>query len=318
MTPAERGVGTGTRSCGRRPGEVKRDSRSRRPGLGRHLEGWELAVVALGIAALAAALVVPRGAEPDILPLPSVDRRELERVASTERERAAEAESHGLPFEVRAVGESLRQYGHAEADQDPRQAELHLRELRRRVLVARAVAGDQPLLRLRAAQTSMFLAALEDWEAGRGQLGELQELGGAFIDKATASGWLSTPRRLDLGLAERMTLFRLRWSELSGLREGVFAPSANEWRLYYRFLLEHPEPGADSAAALRYVAAVQKYDPDYPALLARGMLELRAGRPAQAIEPLTAHLAARPSGRWRLRAQNQLARALALADAAER
>jgi hypothetical protein len=317
MTPADRGAGTATRSCGRGAREVKRNSGFAARHAGRHLEGWELAVVALGIATLAAALVVPRGVDSELLPVPHVDRRELERVVSSERARAHEAESHGLPFEVRAVGESMRQYGRAESSRDPRQAELHQRELARRVVMARVVGGDPPLLRLRAAQTLMFVAALDDWELGHAVESELAELGGGFIEKARSSGWFSASGRLDLNLAERMTLFRVRWSELTGLRDGIFAPSANEWRLYYRFLLEHPEPGADSAAALRYVRAVQKYDPDYPVLLATGMLELRSGRPARAIEPLTAHLAEKPSGRWRLRAQNQLALALALVEAAE-
>jgi hypothetical protein len=318
VTPAGREGGTTPQSCGRGPREVKSNAGPFRRSGGRHLEGWELGLVAVGIASLAAALVVPRGAEPELVPVPRIDRQELERVSALERQRAREAESEGLSFEVRAVGESLRRYGRADADQDLGEAEQHGRDLRRLALVARAVAGDPPLLRLRAAQTIMFVAALDQWEAGSRDTAELEELGGGFIAKAAASGWLSAPRRLDLSLAERMTLFRLRWSELTGLREGTFATSANEWRLYYRFLLEHPEPSADSEQPLRYAAAAHKYDPDYPVLLARGILELRAGRPARAIEPLTAHLAAEPSGRWRLRAQNQLARALALAEAAER
>jgi hypothetical protein len=318
MTRADRDVGEATRSCGRTPREDKSDAGSAKRRARRHLEGWELGVVALGIASLAAALVVPRGAEPDLVPPPRVDRQEVRRVLAVERERAAEAAADPLPYEVRAAGEALRQYGRAEAARDPTSAEAKLRELRRATQIARSIFGDPLLLRLRAAQSMMFLSALERWEAGAESTLEIEELGGSFLEKARRSGWLASPRRLEPTLAERMTLFRIRWSELTGLREeGQFSPSANEWRLYYRFLLEHPEPGASGAESLGYVSAAKKYDPEYPALLAVGIIELRSGRPARAIEALSDYLAEKPSGRWRLRAQNHLARALAQVEPAE-
>jgi hypothetical protein len=281
----------------------------------RHFEGWELGLVAVGIAALAAALFVPRGAEPDVFPVPFVDRKETARLLEAERARAGDAHMDILAYEVRAVGEAFRQYGRADADGDAAAASIRMAELRRVTLIARAEFGDPALSQLRAVQTLLFLAALERWESG-GDAAEVAELGGAFLEKAKASGWLSEPRRLDMSVAERATLFRIRWVELTGLRsESAFAPSANEWRLYYRFLLEHPDRKAPADERLRYVAAAAKYDPSYPAALARGIIELDLGRPAKAVESLTAHLGAAPHGPWRLRAQNHLARALSEANA---
>ena len=298
------------RSSGRRPEEVKR-------GILRHLEGWELGVVAVGIALLAMALAMPRGAEPDVIPLPRVDRPELLRVQRVERERAALAEAERLPYEVRATGEAYRQYGRADATGSVTLASARQTELRRTAALAFSVHGAEPLLRLRAAQTHMFERALARWESGNKTTAELDELAGAFLEKARSAGWLAGPRRLDLSSAERAALFRIRWSELTGLRdEQPFASSANEWRLYYRFLLEHPDPTAPADAALRYVEAAQKYDPSYPGTLARGILELRLGRPQKAAITLQGFLAAKRDGPWRLRAQNHLALAIARASAA--
>ncbi len=313
MTKSERGVESG-RSWGRAPREVKPNASARRSGVLRHLEGWELGVIAVGIAAIAAALALPRGAEPDVLPLPRVDRKEETRMLETERERARSVEQDPLPYEVRAVGEVFRRYGRADADGDARAASLQRMELGARARSAREIAGDTALLRLRAVQTELFLGALSAWEAGQPNDTELEELGGNFIDKAESSGWLRG-QRIVLSLAERAVLFRLRWSELTGLREQApFAPTANEWRLYYRCLLEHAPAGA-SDDLLAYVAAAERYDPEYPGDLARGIVQLRLGRPSEAVGPLSAFLAKKPNGRWRLRAQNHLALALAQAGA---
>ena len=305
----ERTQKSGSRSSGRRPGEVKR-------GIRRHLEGWELGVIAVGIAVLALALAMPRGAEPDVIPLPHVDRPELARVERVERERADLAEAERLPYEVRATGEAQRQYGRAEADGNVALAAARRTELRRTATLALSIHGAEPLLRLRAAQTRLFERALARWESGSDATAELEELGGAFVEKARAAGWLAGRRRLDISAAERAALFRIRWGELTGLRdEQPFASSANEWRLYYRFLLEHPDATAPADAPLRYVEAAQKYDPSYPGLLARGILELRLGRPQKAALTLQSYLAAKRDGPWRLRAQNHLALAVARTSA---
>ena len=112
--------------------------------------------------------------------------------------------------------------------------------------------------------------------------------------------------------AERVVLFEFRWLELLGVREQrPFTPSLDEWRRYFRCLLEHPQatgpegstPDADRAR-LTYVNALAKVDPDYPAALARGVLHHRLGEPVAARGELEQHLQAHPRGAWALRARN--------------
>lgn len=289
-----------------------RRGRKVKAGFRRHLEGWELGLISVAIAALGVALLAPRAAEPDVVPLPRIDRKEVARTAALERQRAAAAVEETLPYEVRAVGEALRQYGRAEAAGESARAAVLRDDLRRAARAAFAERGAEALLGLRAVQTLMFLHALERWEHGSGETDELRELAGNLLQRAETAGWLRDSRQLDMSRAERSLLFRMRWGELTGLAsETTFAPTANEWRLYYRFLLLHPERDGSPDAALRYAAAAAKYDPDYPLELALGILELRLGRPVRAAAALSAFLTKKPHGRWRLRAQNHLARALA-------
>ncbi len=107
--------------------------------------------------------------------------------------------------------------------------------------------------------------------------------------------------------AERRALFKVRWSEATGLR-GVpaFAPTANELRIYYRFLLAHPDRARRVESDLRHVTAVEKLDLEYPGLFARGVIHYRGGQWATAAQLFRAHLAKHPRGPWSLRAQNHL------------
>jgi tetratricopeptide (TPR) repeat protein len=147
------------------------------------------------------------------------------------------------------------------------------------------------------------------------------ELSGGFIEIAQQNGWFRLPHRLVLTANERAILFRLRWTELTELGNvHPFRPTLDDWRIYYRFLLQHPEGPdasevADARAQLAYVAALEKRDSEYPALLARGILYSKLGAYASAIEALETHLASHPRGAWRLRAQNYLAYALEQAAA---
>ena len=284
----------------------------------RHLEGWPLAVLAVSIALFGAALALPRPQPPEELPVPVVDRREQRRSLRAEALLAEAAEREPLPFEVRAVGEALRRYGAEEGAQGgPRPSRLQASEeqlllLRSSVQVARAKHGDNALLRLRAAQSHLFRRALERWEGTRNVDAELGELGGSFPAVARRSGWLGEDHRLVLDEGERDVLFRLRWSELTGLaKQHPFRASLNDWRVYYRLLLEHPDvaPQHAARAQLRYVAALARLDPDFPASLANGVLAYRLGDYGQAANAFREHLDAHPDGPWRLRAQNHLAAA---------
>src|SRR5215831_19465526 len=92
------------------------------PGKGvlRHLEGWELALVAVTVALVGIFLLVPFPVTPEDLPLPVADDRALADRARADDELAAgvipllERDAAGL-YDLRAFGEAFRAYGRAEA-----------------------------------------------------------------------------------------------------------------------------------------------------------------------------------------------------------
>jgi hypothetical protein len=294
---------------------AKRSEKKRVPrDLGRHLEGWPLLAVAVSISLFGVILAVPRPQPPEEVPAPEVDRREQRRSLEAEASLADAAEREPLPFEVRAVGEALRRHGVGEgATSGPQPALEQLAELRSLARTARAKHGDLALLRLRAAQSRLFRRALERWEASGSLELDLNELGGGFLTKARRSAWIEDDRKLVLDEAERDVVFRLRWAELVGLsKEHPFRATLNDWRTYYRLLIEHPDVSPQEGRAsrrraqLRYVQALQRLDPEFPADLAIGVLTYQLGDYAQAVSSFQAHLAAHPAGPWRLRVQNHL------------
>jgi hypothetical protein len=114
---------------------------------------------------------------------------------------------------------------------------------------------------------------------------------------------------------ELAALYRIRWSQLTGLVEASdLSPSANDWRIYYSFRLRYPE--GDSfrerlLVQLSYVDGLRKYDVDYPASYARGILQYRLGAYDAALDSFGLHLAAHPFGAFTLRARNGAAAATA-------
>ncbi len=280
-------------------------------------------MVAVGVATLAATLLAPVGAPPSYLPVPLVDRREQAHVAGQDRQLAAATAAGGLHFDVRVVGERVRRFGAASAQQESDAASWELGELR--VAFANAVRrhGDAPLIALRSVQTEAFLDALRRWEATGVIDAELQELGGDLPQVARANCW-AVGRRLGLSEAERRTLFRVRWAELVGTVElPPYAPSLNEWRAYYRLLLERPERGepalgvtaaageADPRRLLATVNALGRRDPEYPVLFARGVLLSRLGEPRAAADSFSSFLEGPETSALRAWARNHLAAALA-------
>lgn len=298
--------------------EVKTGSRPQsKRGLSRHFEGYELALVTVGIVASVAFLVVPRATTPDVLPAPRVDLVEAKRVANLDAERARLAESDPLPYEVRGAGEAFRAFGLANAARNPLAMSEKLKILRRTAIEARQKHGDDALLCLLSVQTELFVRAVARWEAGEDVKTELSELGGDLLQKAANSRWIDAGHFVGSDI-ERRTLFRVRWVDLLGVRSVTpFVPSANEWRIYYRFLLAHPEHAENPTAAaeeqLAYVTAVEKVDLAFPGLFARGVLFHRLGNFDKSAEAFRGHLNKNPTGPWRLRAQNHLALAAKLA-----
>lgn len=274
----------------------------------RHLEGWPLAAWVVLVCALSAMLVVPRVVPPVFLPPPRVDRAEQRAAAEREAARAERARG-GLPYPVRAVGELFRRQQRAALSERALLPQL-LGPLRRAAGEAIARHGDERLLELRALQTELLVRAFAGRPAEPPR--EVRELAGGLLDVGLARGWFVPPPE---GADDRelATLFRVHWASVLGLGERhPFAPSLNEWRVYYRFLLrrpvpEPPERDRDLARKLEYVTALAAHDGNYPAHLARGILFYQRGAPAEAALELSAHLERYPDGPWSLRARNHLA-----------
>ncbi|HYP78254.1 MAG TPA: hypothetical protein VER12_19910 [Polyangiaceae bacterium] len=285
-----------------------------RGGFRRHLQGYELGLLTVGLVLTFSLLALPRASLPNTLPLPRIDRAEAQRAAVREREQARRAEATGLPFELRAVGESIRHFGRSRSEGiDPSH---DLDDLRERMKAVVGSGQSSLLLSLRAVQTEYFLRALSQFEREGTPNSELAELGGDFLRHAQHNKWFTNDGRFLGDEPTRRVLFHLHWADLIGKRGTFpFAPTLNDWRLYYRFLLQYPEreftpvadvESADSAARVRVVNALSRKDPDYPLFFAQGYLFARLGDRDAAAAAYRAHLGQHESGRYALLARNYL------------
>jgi hypothetical protein len=282
----------------------------------RHLQGYELGLVTVGMVLTFALLAVPRASEPETLPLPQVDRSEARRSEAREQELRASAERDGLPFEVRAVGEALRGFGRTSAQGFD--AAHEQQDIAERVKIALGKAQAPLLLQLRAVQTGYFLSALSQFERDGKASPDLNELGGEFVSRAQHSGWFDESRHCLADATTLGVLFRLRWATLIGMQRAFpFAPSLNDWRVYYRFSLLHPErssapasASSDDEARLKLVIALSHRDPEYPENFAKGYLLYRLGDREAAAAAYRAQLGQSDSGPYALLARNYLIYAL--------
>jgi hypothetical protein len=296
------------------PEAAEKQAERRRRSLARHLQGYELGLLTIGIVLTFSLLALPRASRPSTLPLPRIDRAEAQRRNASERETARRAEATGLPFEVRAVGESVRHYGQSVSQGiDPGH---DLEDLRERMKAVEASGQSSHLLSLRAVQTQYFLQALERFESEGKPNSELLELGADFLKHALHNGWFGNDGRFVADVATRRVLFELHFADLIGKR-GTFpyAPTLDDWRHYYRLLLLYPEreltsiADAESAAnvtRVRVVNALSRKDPEYPALFAKGYLLDRLGDRQAAAAAYRAHLGQHESGAYALLARNYL------------
>ena len=266
----------------------------------------------VSVTVMAAALAAPRSTEPDVLPLPVPDRAVLRAAKQRGDELARAARQNGLSYDVRAVGEAIRRCGAASIEGKGVPQPV-LGEVRMAMRLARERRSERGLSQLCALQTELFVRATHAFEVSGKPSTDLHELGGDFILVAKKNGWLDG-RRIVLDDDERAALFRIRWTELTGLRsDPPFVPTLDEYRAYYALNLR-PSGSSDAAnneRAFSVVRALEKRDPSYPAAFARGVLLHRAGRFSEAVEAFRAHLAARPDGPWTLRAKNHVLEALA-------
>jgi hypothetical protein len=278
-------------------------------GFARLFEGWQNGAIVVGLALSAALLAVPRAAPPGIFPVPLVDVVEQDAARARQSTLADHAERAGLPFETRAVGDAVRRLGTAIATSGDTEHEIRL--LTERVAAARAAGQLPQLAELCAVQTRLFVRAVREASRVRLVTPELAALGGDFATRGHAGGWYDERGDCIATDDELATLFRLRWLELTKLRDAEpLKPRLGELRTYYRFLLLHPEGGGDVAARnrarLRYVAALQRRDPEYPAHLARGALFGALGMNAESSAALGQHLEESGRATWTLRARNYL------------
>jgi hypothetical protein len=277
-------------------------------GFARLFEGWQLGAILVGLAISLALLAVPRAARPGTFPVPLMDVVETELTRERERTLAERAERSGLPFETRAVGDAVRRLGTALATGG--NAEHETRLLAERVTAALHAGQLEPLAQLCAVQTRLFVRAVREHDRARKPSAELAALGGDFTARATESGWIG--ERGWIGTDDELgTLFRLRWLELTKLRAAApLKPRLSELRTYYRFLLLHPEGGGDEVrrnqARLRYVAALERRDPEYPADFARGTLLGALGMSRESSVALGKHLEEHQRASFTLRARNYL------------
>ena len=303
----------------------------------RHLEGWEVGIVAVAIAAIGVLLAVPLPVSPRDVPLPLPDGKALsatierEKTQATTIGRALEEErgrTSGTSelYDLRAFGQEFRAYGAAEASGDTYAVVRARQKLLEAVTRARGV-GDAKLVALRAYQQQLFLAELHKWENSGAASDELVGLGGGFLDLVRQSGWLKGKSTIVMDDLVRGIFFKRRWNQVTGISGSTYAISLDEHRMFYAFLLAHPyvegraglEPKDACRVAdqwrLRKIEELARIDGAYPYVLARGVLFYRLGRYPEAAQAFRDYLGAAQEERYVLRARNYFA--IAVAKAAE-
>lgn len=288
----------------------------------KHVEGWQVAFVLTVCAAAPTLLAIPHATISREIPLPIVDRAEQRRVAQRDRELAEGA----LPYETRAIGDAFRRFGALRARGEQTAAQWILNDVQQAVRTVQQDNQLQPLLRLRAVQAQLFVAATDRLRVTSPPDSDpdVLELGGEFMKEARAAGWLG-PQGLRATRDELRTWFVIRWNMLTQLtQEPLFAASLNDWRCYYAFLLrdDHVPPDVPWGDVLSYRAqvlgALAQKDPDYPFNLGHGLLSCQAGDYTTCSDLLLRHLRQSPNGPWSLRAQATLKVAAAALRAQQR
>jgi tetratricopeptide (TPR) repeat protein len=298
--------------------------------------GSSLALVPLSAALLVAALLLPRGVTPELVPLPHLDGRVIEREIRADAERADKARDLALSADVRALGSAIREFNSREA-RDAK--ELDLSDARSDIERARGVVldhgKDEELLGLRAVQMQGFLAEVRRFERTGEVSGELEALGGTFVRRMRKVGWCQDHRLL-LDDLERRAAFKQTWNTLIEVdKKPPFSLSTMETRALYTLYFTHPHaPEAQrSALAVARRAAKDKatldriadgehagaeawlltklgeygpLDPSYPLILARGVAYYQRRQYADAAHAFSEWLRVHPDGPWTLRARNYL------------
>jgi hypothetical protein len=304
-----------------------------------------LALVPLGVALVLGALLLPRRAAPESVPLPIADRGALARVVAADTDLAERARREPLPGEVRALGSAVRAFHTREAADADSQQLFDARRAVDAALVDVLRGGIEPLVALRAVQLEGFLGEVQKFEATGRRSPELDALAGAFVRSLTIEGWCEGHTLAPDATVLRV-MFKHMWDAFLGLdARAELRPTLDEERALYAFYLSHPHPSktmreaiaaarrgahdqrscvaldeaeraATEAWRLEHIARLASLDPAYPADYARGVASFRRGDFGTSAAAFGAWLQAHPDGPLALRAQNFL-RAAAAADRVE-
>lgn len=297
--------------------------------------GRALALVPILVAILSFALMIPRSAVPEAIPVPVVDGRVIAQVAARDRALADKVKSEPLPGVVRALGSVLREFNMKQAEDAD---ELTLTAIRGRLndaLVAAVSEGSDKLIALRAVQVEAFLEEVRKFERTGEESEELHALGGGFVRRLRFSGWC-TGHTIVLDEDERRVAFKAAWNGALGLDANPdFAPTLDETRVLYTLYIQHPHapesardkieaarrdnPDAKTCAELLNherqateswrldkIKKLATLDPTYPTDYAVGVAEFRRGQMAAANTAFRAWLGQHPDGPYSLRARNYL------------
>jgi tetratricopeptide (TPR) repeat protein len=250
-------------------------------------EGRWLAVVPLSAGALILALMMPRSATPDAIPLPQIDGRALASIERTDDARAAHAEAERLPGYILAVGTAFRALNGLDVRGDPGYETERIDARRRLEASVRDLPRDgsnveADLLALRAVEIRHFLDAIAVWEATGNVGDDLADLAGSFLERAGEAGWVvpdpsrgGSAHRLLMPESARRVAFKIVWNSLIGVEgQREFTPSLDEERALYGFYLEHPRAPEIHRLGLE----LERKGADTPEACARVNTEVRRQR----------------------------------------
>lgn len=301
-----------------------------------------LALVPVSVAALTMLLMMPRAVPPEEIPLPVIDAEALDRVRRDDLDRAARARAIRLPSAVLLVGTSLRALNanlvSNAGDEDVSATRTALEHAVRTVMLD-GEEGFDGLRSLRAVQLDTFLAAVEAFESTGVVSEELEAVGGAFLDRMHAAGWLDG-NRVVLDDRERRAAYKLVWTaQIGAERMPQLELTLDEQRALYTLYLRRPHApeaqrvlrasqrasATSDVACQRAVAqervAIEQWrlekikrlgalDPAYPSAYALGVAYYRIGRYDASVESFRSWIDRHPDGALSLRARNHLKAAL--------
>jgi hypothetical protein len=292
--------------------------------------------VPLVVALLAFGLLMPRAAPPEGIPMPMTDVQALERIASHDRELAAQARREPLPGEVRGLGSAFRDFNLLQAKRGDVVAIGQARAAIDSATAPALAAGIDKLLVLRATQTEAFLEEVRRFEATGTESEELLALGGPFVSRMKDAGWCDDDHHVLLDDAQRRAAFKATWAAMLNLdARPEMKPSLDETRALYTLFLRYPHPpeglrestreqrklAKDARACadidarelegtaqwrLEKLKKLGALDPSYPLAYAVGVEQYRRGNNAAAVAAFKSWLEAHPNGPYSLRARNYL------------